>query len=140
MPGIPASKLAVDLGNVDVEVATTLEEAHVRDTRTFFTRTRFTRRSSAVIQVRHRITITIVTRFVDNIFEFVLLSFAAFLLTQNTSIFNLLLKCSHNTIEHIEHRNSTNGGFFREGRGVKSNRRKRHGVRIAQLNTCLRFT
>ena len=65
MLGIPASKLAVDLGNVDVEVATTLKEAHVRDTRTFFTRTRFTRRSSAVIQVRHRITITIVTRLVD---------------------------------------------------------------------------
>lgn len=35
MPGISASMLAGDLSNVDVEVTTTLEEAHVRDTRTF---------------------------------------------------------------------------------------------------------
>lgn len=86
--------LAGNLSNVDVEVATALEEAHVRDTRTFFTRTRFTRGGGAIIQVSHRITIAIVTRLVNNILEFVLLSFAAFLLAQDARIFDLLLEAA----------------------------------------------
>lgn len=131
--------LAGDLSNVDVEVATALEEAHVRDTRTFFTRTRFTRGGGAIIQVSHRITIAIVTRLVDNILEFVLLSFAAFLLAQDARIFDLLLERSHNAVEHVEHRDGTDRRLFREGRSVEGNRRKRNGACIVQLNACLCF-
>lgn len=71
MPGISASMLAGDLSNVDVEVTTALEEAHVRDTRTFFTRARLTRGGGTIIQVSHRVTIAIIARLVDNILEFV---------------------------------------------------------------------
>lgn len=132
--------MPADLSNVDVEVATALEESHVRDTCTFFTRTRFTRGGSAIIQIGHRITIAIVARLVDNIFEFVLLSFAAFLLAQDACIFDLLLERSHNAVEHVEHRDGTDRRLFREGRSVEGNGGKRHGACIVQLNACLCFT
>lgn len=65
---------------MDVKVTTTLEEAHVRDACTLFFRARFARRGGAVVQIGHRITVTVIAGFVDDIFEFMLQRFAAFLL------------------------------------------------------------
>ena len=64
---------------MDVEVAATLEEAHVGDASALFFGTILTCSGGAIIQIRHRVAVAVDTRLVDDVFEFMLNRFASFL-------------------------------------------------------------